>query len=163
VLSNEAKEQILKEVLNARGEFLMAQMRDMVEHGPPIPGRKLDGPQRLQGYFRDTLPQEMAMVLDEDYLKRVGTDYPEPVQFVYELPEIPDALFASEQEAMMAARQMGIMTPPMPKLSYWWTLFAVSPRNWSWTPFAHHQKDFVALLNQLGDRVEGKAATPRAY
>jgi hypothetical protein len=174
-ITNETRERLLKEVIDERGEFLMNQMREMAQEGPPIPGHKNDPATRLQAYLRDTLPQEMPMILDETYLEKVAAGiYPEPVLYVWKIIGRPE-LYASDVEAAQAAMQMGLYVPQMtvtadekgqpiaqpvpppiePSLSFFGLLYQL-PKAWEWTPFGHHAADFRNLLDTLGRRIESR-------
>jgi hypothetical protein len=179
-ITNETRERLLKEVIDERGEFLMNQMREMAQEGPPIPGHKNDPATRLAAYMRDTLPGEMPMILDPDYIAKVAAgEYPEPVLYLWHVigqqGEKLAGPFASDMEAAQAAMQMGLYVPQMtvtadekgqpiaqpvpppiePSLSFFGLLYQL-PKAWEWTPFGHHAADFRNLLDTLGRRIESR-------
>lgn len=66
-ISGARKEELMREVIDKRIERIEEVLRNLAEEGPPIPGKKKTPAERLAGYMRMTMPQEISLVLDPDY------------------------------------------------------------------------------------------------
>lgn len=173
-ISNAMKEQMLKDEIRKRGEFLMERFREMAHDGPPIPGRPAPPPEKLLQYFKDTLPDEMGMAMNEDYPELVDAGVaPEPAPHVWyvlaggkEVPWFDDGTgvpkvrpFLTPEEAAYAAQQLGLPpnpdgTPPIEPHLNFWSLIISLPTNWEWTPWKYHSREFKRLFEEYGRRIE---------
>ena len=156
---------MLKEEIERRGEFLMERFKEMAQQGPPIPGRRGTPAQRLQQYQRDTLPSEMQMLLDPNYLAlNEAGRAPDPVPHVwYALygGKQVQGPFATPEEAARYAMAVGLPmnpdgTPPIEPKHSFWSLLMQLPTKWDWTPFEYHRKDFLHLIELQAQHAEEK-------
>lgn len=163
-LTTEELDRIMKEEIRRSLDLYAEEvLRPLCEKGPPVPGKKAAPPERLKQYMRDTLPEEMAMILDPEYLQKAERgEYPEPVPHIWNvlLGGQPVAgPFATPDQAMEAAMQLGIPpnpdgSPPVEPKNHGWSMLLQLPTRTSFVPFTYHQREFLRLLNELGSRVE---------
>lgn len=79
-VSGPRREEILKEVVEARVDRFEEMLKQMAADGPPLPGKKQEPAARLAAYMRGTLPEEIDMVLDADYELKASLGIYPPLQ-----------------------------------------------------------------------------------
>lgn len=106
--------EVLQEVAKEFAERYAEDCKDLVEGGALTFGR-LKPKERLQGYMQDTLAEDLALVLDPDYLtKRRMKQAPELM--AEQLINERERLTAEHTQMSQAALQVGLPAPPSPQL-----------------------------------------------
>lgn len=170
LITPERREAILKERIQLRLDGLCGQLRQLGEKGLPIAGHKADPPTRLRNYYRDTLPEEMSMILDPEYLvKAERGEYPEPVPVVYygllngqrqAGPYRDPNIAAQEVQAMGFPPNPDGSAPIEPQHNFWNLLLSLPSKSEVFIPFQYHANDFRRLIDEMGKKIEERYAGP---
>ncbi len=164
LVTSERREQILKERIKLRMDALSAQLKNLGHNGLPMAGHKADGPTKLRNYQRDTLPEEMAMILDPDYIVKMTMGlYPEPVPVLWyglmngkrQAGPYRDPNIAAQECAMMGFPPNPDGTAPIESHHSFWSLLLELPtKSDVFVAFDFHAREYKRLIDELGQKIE---------
>lgn len=168
--TSEQLQDILQEEIEAYWLFTLEEMKTIVVEGPPgLPGSKPGPAQRLLSFQRDTIPEDVLVFTDPQYLEKMHAGMvPEPVPYVwYPLMngKHVSGPWRTPDEAIQDAMMRGL--PPNPDGSapiepknYFWSLLAQLPtkeiKPGSFIPFEYYAKDFKRLIEMQAERQDGQ-------
>lgn len=145
------QQEVLQEVATEFAERYEADLTEVLERGALTFGLT-DGPARLAQYRAQTLPDDIPLILDPEYLKLRGEGMAPPLaaeQLVAEYQAAVAEYGQIRQEAAQSGQQAPNLTLPPAPPSFWPSLL---PPRWPPLVFKWFQRDYIELARREAGR-----------